>query len=413
MQDNQQRIRQLVAERGWPDSVADQLIDAGVPHSAVNHWSWLSLTPDRIERQIQWFRRFTSGDLRGRSATLADNDALAELFDRSPEQVGDWLVFTERSPNAFAQFGLQRNVQLSVIADGSRLIASVGWAQRNVLVAGKPTSVSYGQALRVDPDYQRQGLGDQVRRLPWVIDGSVPTQFQYDFMRTENAAVANWWKHFEPDPELYPPSESPTRQDDPATVTVTEIPAAVHPRPEHIRNTRPADVDRCAELINATHAGQDLFRPYSREFLEDILNEGFWGELPSWAIQQSVYGWPDHYVCESGGRIVACAGLWDRGANLRSRWQKQGESQSRTVSETSVLDFGYSPGEEGAMAALLTFLLDRTATLGRDHLAIALDQLPALAEVLADHEGTADRRTLRCEAPGVTLQRVFTDLRYW
>ena len=63
---------------------------------------------------------------------------------------------------------------------------------------------------------------------------------------------------------------------------------------------RPDDLPRCVELINRTHAGLDLFRPYTVEFLESHLDDPAWGPKPS--FWSPVFGWDDYAVVEDGDR---------------------------------------------------------------------------------------------------------------
>jgi hypothetical protein len=59
-------------------------------------------------------------------------------------------------------------------------------------------------------------------------------------------------------------------------ISVAQFPAAERAdRDNAIRQVRREDLPACVALINRTHAGIDLFRPYSAEFLEDVLDEGF------------------------------------------------------------------------------------------------------------------------------------------
>jgi GNAT superfamily N-acetyltransferase len=409
MEDKEKRIRDLVRARRWPDELADEIVGTGISFSELRHWQWEALPAEVVPLQLEWYRRFRSGDLRGRIATLADNDAIADLFDRSHEELGEWMVFTERSPNAFAQFYLQRTSQLFLISDSERLIACVARARRNVEVGGRRISVNYSEAMRVDPEFRRHGYGDQVRRLPSPI-GTLPVEFTYDYIRTENDAIANWTKKY----HEYVEGDDWQGSGLDVPVTVTEIPAReAASDTKAIRNTRREDLDVCAALINATHRGQDLFRPYTAEYLEDVLDEGFWGEAAVRSSFESIYGWTDHFVLEHRGRIVACAGLWDRGRNQRARWQRKGESGTRTVTDTSVLDFGYVEGEEAAMETLLLYLLNRTHELERDQMVVPMDQLPALETVMENYRGNPETRKLRYAHPQIRVERPFTDLRFW
>ena len=172
------------------------------------------------------------------------------------------------------------------------------------------------------------------------------------------------------------------------------------------------DLAACAALINSTHGRFDLFGPYSEENLGLRLSEGFLGEQ---SYFPHVYGWQDFHVLEEKGAIVACAGLWDRGRDMREVWRSEGET--RTVAVTNLLDFGYAEGAERAMARLIGVLLEETAELGRTSLMAPLDRLPALAEACAPFEPRLEGRTFEWtpfvpHAPR-TIAEPYTDLRFW
>ena len=318
-------------------------------------------------------------------------------------------MVTERGPNAFAQYRLQRDVHLLVIADGQRLAASCGFAIRNVLVGGERISVHYGQGLRVHRDYRRQGFGDQVRSLGWGINFR-PTVCQYDIMRTQNFAVVGWWEKYMPDFWKDVPKQEGEVPGIP--VIVYQLPAreGIGEDPA-IRPVRAEDLERCAELINRTHDGADLFHPYTAERLEDRLDQGLWGERPPW--WQHVYGWEDAFVLEEQGRVVACGGLWNRGRDLRERWRHRESGKEHTLSDTCLLDFGYEAGAEAALMRLLATFSTQTAELGRDHLLVPAQHLPELAVALEAEGAVADRRALRWGHPSLQVVRPYTDLAYW
>ena len=68
-----------------------------------------------------------------------------------------------------------------------------------------------------------------------------------------------------------------------------------------------------------------------------------------------VYGWPDYFVVEEDGKVVACAGLWDKGKNVREVWCHKETGEKRSFDSTALLDFGYAQGREDAMALLLRY----------------------------------------------------------
>jgi hypothetical protein len=404
-----EELRAIAKERSWSEATLVKVARAKVPLSELRNWAWM-LPDDRVEVQLGWHERLRHGDLRGRQATMGDNEAFSELWLNSPERIGDWEIITDRSPDAFAQYKLQENVTLSVFAVGDGLVACVGWSRRNVYVAGKRLTVTYGQALRVHDSARRQGYGDQVRRLPWLAAATRPNHTQYDIMRSQNFAVVNWWTKYNPD--FFATTPQNTDSVPGQRISVAQLPA--RPASGDVDGIRPArreDVPRCVELLNRTHGGLDLFRPYSEEFLEAILDEHFWGERPD--FYEGVYGWSDYHVLEENGRITACAGLWDRGRNIRERWRHKDAGEERTIADTNLLDWGYESGAEEAMARLVDVLLGRTHRLGRDHLVIGLDHQDRLRAELERFESVAEERHLRWSMPDVPLTRPYTDLRYW
>ena len=174
-------------------------------------------------------------------------------------------------------------------------------------------------------------------------------------------------------------------------------------------------------MINRTHKGLDLFLPYSADRLKDRLNQWCWGERPPWWTE--TYGWPDFFVLESDGKPVACAGLWDRGRDVREVWHHLATGTTRVSSVTNLLDFGFAEGHEAEMVRLIRFLLGKTHELGRDALAAPLQTLPEIRDKMSDAGWTEDARGLLWTmtspeggfyaTPPVAPKRPYTDLTYW
>ncbi len=404
-------LRAALRARGVPDALIERALAAGIAVGSLWGWSnWRKLDPEDVERQITWHQRFSIGDLRGREVTEADNAAFCDLWENSPEEIGALEITVLRGPDAFAQFRLQRNVHLQVIADGNVIVASVGWSRRNVEIAGQRVSVRYGQALRVHKDYRRQGLGDAVRMISGAMNAVAPSVGQYDIMRSGNFAVVGWWKKYVPD--FF--EGTPQRENEVPGIPVGVAQIAAVDSAAGSSNVRPGrreDLAQCVALLNRTHGGLDLFRPYTEEFLEDQLDEGYWGERAPWF--PTVYGWCDFHVLEVAGRIRACAGLWDRGRDLRERIRDKQSGETRVLSSTALLDWGYAEGAEDAMVELLGELAARTHALGRDFLSVPLDHAPVLAKRLESLEPAVETRYLRWGNASPAITRPYTDLRWW
>ncbi len=411
-------IAQIARERKWPAELAQRIAAARVAIDELKSWGWMWLSAEQAASQLKWHERLTVGDLRGREAIWSDNQAFSDLWAASPEEIGDWEIIVERGPDAFAQFKLQENVHLPVLALGHELVACCGFSRRNVLIAGRRVSVVYGQALRVRRSARRMGYGDQVRRISTPPGMLRPAIGQYDIMRTQNFAVVNWWKKYIPDTFENVPTREGSVPGIP--VSVAQFPSrAIAGRDRAIRPVRREDLPACVEFINRTHAGTDLFRPYTADFLEQTLDEGFWGDQPAKTGNPAmdwwngVYGWRDYFVVEEHGRIRACGGLWDRGRDVRERWRRTGSSEEKTIASTCVLDFGFAERTEAAMARLVQFFIGRAQELGRDYLLLPLDHLPKLAQELAAFQPELDTRALRWTLKDPAITRPYTDLRYW
>jgi hypothetical protein len=319
--------------------------------------------------------------------------------------VGEWLVTVERSPNPLAQFQLQPGASISVIEAEGELVACTVWAPANCVIAGKRVCIHYAQGLRVRSDRRREGLGDLVRRFP-PRALQAPTVGQVMYLQIGNANMEGFLEavKFQAD------RERPQQVVGAAYLAAKSdvAPAAA------VRQTTEADLARCAELINRTHAGLDLFRLLGAESLRDLLSGGAWGERPAW--NPLPYGWNDFHVVEAGGRIVACGGLWDRGRDIREVWRGPG-GEERRVEVAAALDLGCEAGEEAALADLLAHFAVIAAGLGRQSVIADLSHLPNVAERLAHLDPKVESRTLEWSpyTPDMPakLGECHLDLRYW
>lgn len=405
-------------ERGWPEELVSRMLALRFGHDAIERWLRdESLAVEAIIRHVETYERLNLGTLRRRVLTYEDGAALTELFANAPEQVGEWTVTVHRDPNPFAQFELFENPAVAAVEDRRVLLGTIAIGVKHCLVQGEHMNVRFPVGLRV----RREARGMGLTRL--LMTGSVPVgqpqqTAQVAYVRVHNEAVVGWLD------ALWGASSARAR--DEATnvpgiaVTVSQYAARALAREANgIRSATPEDVPACVELINRTHDGLDLFRPYTTDHLHARLNQRLWGPRPVW--WKPVYGWDDFFVLCEGDAIVACAGLWDRGRDIREVWTHP--QTTRTVADTNVLHFGYETGSEDAMSRLIEYLLVRTADRGRDHLVVPLQFLPDVAARLAHLEPLADTRGLlwtlwrpdgsNDDPPRVRPIRPYTDLAYW
>ena len=91
-----------------------------MPVSSLYSWSWFGLSLEQTAAQLGWYERMTTGDLRGRDATYADNEEFSALWSDSPEEIAGWEIIVERGPDAFAQFRLSRMFKSRSYCSGPR-----------------------------------------------------------------------------------------------------------------------------------------------------------------------------------------------------------------------------------------------------------------------------------------------------
>jgi hypothetical protein len=221
--------------------------------------------------------------------------------------------------------------------------------------------------------------------------------------------MEGWNKKFMPDVATVP-----KRDDEVPGIPVSVLQYAARPVPT-VPGVRPArldDLPRCVDLINRTHAGRDLFRPYTLPSLMDRLDAGL--ALPFRNPMPRPYSLDDFYVLERDGHVVACAGLWDRGRDLWERWRHRETGEERVLTVASLLDLGHAAGDAEALAALVEHLIGVTHGLGRTYLVAPIETLPDVAALLANREPITETRYLqwRAERPALTPPP-YLDLVYW
>ena len=402
----------LWAERGLPGDLLLRARGLGMSDGRLRHFLTRNAPRELFEEAVEWEDRLVNGTLRFRQLTPDDDDAFRELWATSPEAIGDWDVTVERGENPFAQFELQQRPVLNGLFDGTAMVACISFSIRRTVVGGQQIVVHYGQAMRVHNAHRGHRYAHWVRSLPWAIGLNRPTHLQYDFIRSGNMAMDNWNRKF------MAKVDSVAQRDDNvpgSPVTVLQYPATSNGPVHGVRPGRAEDLKRCAMLINATHAGRDLFRPYTTDALMERLDAGLTGSMHSFrSYWRHPYTLDDFHVMEEAGKIVACAGLWDRGRDAQERWRHRETGDERVVSVTAMLDYGFAPGRDDAMASLIEHLIGATHHLGRDYLVAPLESLPDVATRLASHAPEPETRYMqwRTDAPALT-EPAYLDLVYW
>ncbi len=413
-------LRRAAEEAGWPEGLVDRLGRLHFPPDVIQMWL-RDQEPKRAQRGVEILERLAYGTLRLRDATYAPKDfaALVDLFANSSEDLGEWEVIVERSPDPVAQFAMQEHHRMRVLEDRGLFVGGFASAMKETFVAGRPIGAGIMSGYRIRNDFRGRGLSQVLSWLPPAV-GVPYAQGQWFYIRSQNFGSAAWMNALRADVL----DSAPKRDDDvPGIETfVLQYPARVYDGDATgIRKGAVSDLERCVGLINRTHDGLDLFRPYTVESLRFRLDERIWGAKPDW--WGHIYGWDEFFVLEQADRIVACAGLWDKGANVRERWRLKATGAEKLIDTTALVDFGFEEGREEASAGLIAYLIGETQTLGRGYLVAPLQFLPDVAAELADREPITERRGLIWRTfdgnfnpitpadPPIT--RPYTDLFYW
>ena len=407
-------LEALAQEREWPDGLLRQATDLRVPRDYVRAClEDPQFEPGRLAWELDTLRRTFDGPLRVREATWRDGEAVADLYANSPEGVGDWRLDVHRGPNPFAAFRLQEHPNLQLVECRGVVLGAAAHASRNSIVAGQRLSVHFISAWRVREGFRGYGLANVLQMSAGPAMGwfGVVTYWYERIGNTSQGWLDKIKERSDAGDEL--------------TASVHAIPAGASTDGLassdglSLRPVRPDDLPRCVELVNRTHVGLDLFRPYTVEFLETHLDDPTWGPKPS--FWSPVFGWDDYVVVEDRtGTVVACGGLWDRGRDLREVWSNEHTGEHRTIEATALLDWGYEAGRSDAMVALLRSFLERTARLGRTHLLAPLEHTPDVADLVVPLRPELEVRRVRSmtyqdDAVRVEaeLTRPYTDLAYW
>ncbi len=407
-------LLQSFADAGWPVEVLRRAVGLRMPANSVA-WYLANRQPDDLARSLDEREQLTMGPLRLREASSEDHAGLEELFANSPEEIGDWEVTVERGPYPYAQFRLQENVQIQVLEERGVVLAALARSVRNAVVDGQRVTVQISEAARVRREARGRGFSNFVRSTSPM--GKWYVCVDYLYVRDQNSNAYNWVKTTTGSPAqtIEPGQRAPGLT---ATVDCYLAGKSDEGHAHDIRKARRGDIRACIALVNRTHRGLDLFRPYTVEFLHRRLDDPAWGPKLDWWTP--VYGWDDYYVVEEDGRLVACAGLWDRGRHVREVWCNPKTGEREVLECTALLDFGWAPGREDAMARLVRHLVNVTADLDRSRLMAPFERWPALQKELSDVPSVPERRNIlwRAYVPrrgggNIRLQRPDTDLAYW
>lgn len=274
-----------------------------------------------------------------RVATEADGPLLADVERRSPLKLGEsWLVL-DRGDDYFAAARLMEDVTVLLAeVDGvpaGVLCGALHWAP----IGGVERRLVYVHHARIPPEFQRSGVGRLLAAKLTEAFASREIDSQYWYISPENApsqaftsAAPNRW------------SARPVY----ATVGCLENRGAPYGRP-----ATPVDAAAIVAILNACHAGEEMFLPYTVESFGARM-----GRAPA------QYSWDRVWL--AGGAVV---GVWSTGESLSVRLTTASGETSVTRS-AAVLDYGFLPGAEAELQSLLRAWCGRVLERGMTELTI-------------------------------------------
>lgn len=368
-------LEQRAREAGWESGWLERALAARVSRLTIELWLDDPRPVERIARAIENVERLTYGTLHSYIATRDDTDRLVDLFADSSEAIGDWDVTVERSPDPFAQLRLQERAYIVMLADRGVALASMQRSIRESVVGGQRMFVSFRMAQRVRGSARGKGYSQLLYAGP---AGEPEFTGAYYHFRDQNLNAVDWLRSRVPDA-----AGLKTEETDETANAMPGIPTHVlrlgplvdvSPHPG-LRQAQTDDLEACVALINRTHEGADLFRPYDVPFLLQQLASP---PPPVSEREAAPYGWPDFIVLEEDRQIVACAGIWDRGRDIREIWRNRETEETQTIDDAALLDFGYAAGREDASVRLFEALRARAGALGRSGLLVPTQHLEPL-----------------------------------
>jgi hypothetical protein len=287
--------------------------------------------PDPPHRMTRgWRTKLAAAEITFREAAAEDGPALLELERSAPMRLGDHAITTERQ-DWFAQLRLMEDAVTFVAEDGGAVVGVQCCGIRTVVLDGVEQPIGYNFRTRVDASHRKGGVFSSLNNLcgDWL--RSRGGTFGFGYILEDNERMLQL---------VGPQMQWETR----AELLSLDCEAVAGPTVG--RPVTADDASRVVELLNSAHGDKEFFRPYTAESLFERL-----GRAPD------VYGWGNLVMTDD-----AVVGIWDCGLRIH----RDGPDGERVETEAIVLDYGFAPGCDDQLHALLrsaaTALTDRGVT---------------------------------------------------
>jgi hypothetical protein len=324
-------------------------------------WLRLEIEPDEPHRLRGWTTApAVPAGITIRRAEAGDAAALVELEREAPIVVGDSSIHFEHEADYFSPWELLEEPGAVVaVTDDGRVLAALQDAVVPIRVNGAVYRGAYAHRVRTHPDHAGLGLlqhltraGLEVRPVGVAMDAIVVC------IGKGNTAMLKGWAGR---PGEWP--AGPTRFLIDTTQMGRDAGAAVEVC---------ADLDAAVACLNETHDRDEGYVPYTAQSFRARLNRA-----------PHLYG--PSLLFGLGGAVV---GLWEAGATVRTVVTRGGVrvTQRRAIAA----DWGFRPGRDDDLAALLVALCGRLAQRGLTHLAVFASPITPGWEVLSSLASSRD-----------------------
>lgn len=262
-----------------------------------------------------------AADVTIREAAAQDGPLLADIERRTPLQLGDLALAIDRRDDYFAASRLMGDATVLIAELDGVAVGVFCAAAHPAMIGGIERRMLYIHHARILPEAQDRGIG---KRLGDAVRAKYAgrTDSNYFFIAPGNLHSQAFARRAENRWSVQP--------------TLIDLPTNELAGPMAGRPATVADAALVVSLVNAAHAGEEMFLPYTIE--------SFIGRMER-APEQ--YSWNRVWLSER-----AVVGVWPEGESI-SAWVTPRDGEPRESRAGAVLDFGFEPGGEEELVALL------------------------------------------------------------
>ncbi|HUP84319.1 MAG TPA: hypothetical protein VM143_01510 [Acidimicrobiales bacterium] len=329
-------------------------VAATVRVSCPNGRTWdLKVTlEDAPTQRIEWVQldRALLDGMEVRVAGPGDGAGIAEVCRNTEIVLGDLAVTIDPGEDYFAAIRLMDQATVLVATHHDRVVAVHCGVSYPITYNGERQNMSQILHSRVLKEYAGLGLWSIMNRI--LVNGS----------RARGVEAARTGGYFQNGCAYFAADNEAARRLNGAQSPWSFQPLRLVLSCEWLATRAttiewhaadPTDAVHVVELLNDTHAGEELFVPYTEASLRERL-----GRAPD------AYGWPNLLVSDD-----AVIGVWNAGRTHTKRRLDAGGSTRSSV-RALVFDHGFRAGAEDAFEQILAEAARRAMAAGMTHLTI-------------------------------------------